>query len=110
MAAQVARVQVLIASHSPFTKDFRHVSAVIPRAWRKDRTTFYMPRVKDVKPKDRIKYWNIVPGDQVRVMGDAEGLVHEVSGINKYTNRVYLKTQNVSIGMSLGDFGSQLVR
>ncbi len=51
------------------------------------------PRINDVKPKDRIKWWNVVPGDQVRVLGDKEGSIREVFRINKLSNRVYLKRQ-----------------
>ena len=94
----VSRLQVLIGEVTPWTRDLRHVKAVVPRIWNKQRVGFMLPKFKDVKPKDRIKWWNIVPGDQVRVVGDQDGLIHEVSGINKFSNRVYLKMQNVSLG------------
>lgn len=84
------RYQALLPSNSIWTRNLRHVDAVIPRAWSK-RITFKDPRVKDVKPKDRIKWWNIVPGDQVRVRGDAEGTLREVQVVNKLRNMVYLK-------------------
>lgn len=47
--------------------------------------------VKSVKPKDRIKYWNVVPGDRVRIIGDKDRRILEVAKINKLSNRVYLK-------------------
>ena len=92
----VSRIQVLLSEISPWTRDLRHVKAVIPRLWNKQRVSFLLPKFKDVKPKDRIKWWNIVPGDQVRVAGDPDGHIHEVRGINKFSNRVYLNMQNVS--------------
>ncbi|KAI0317744.1 hypothetical protein OF83DRAFT_1058118 [Amylostereum chailletii] len=73
----------------PFTRDFNHLKN-FPRHWLK-RFSFSDPNVKASKPKDRIKYWNIVPGDQVRVVGDAQDKILEVSKINRITNRVYLK-------------------
>ncbi|TFY78212.1 hypothetical protein EWM64_g5797 [Hericium alpestre] len=77
------------AVSKPWTKDFRHLQPV-PRYWTR-RISWDEPNVKVVKPKDRIKYWNIVPGDQVRIRGDVTGKVLEVSMINKLTNRVHLK-------------------
>lgn len=53
--------------------------------------------VKAVKPRDRIKYWNIVPGDRVRIIGDKEGQVLEVFKINKLSNRVYLKGSSTNV-------------
>ena len=44
-----------------------------------------------VKPKDRIKWWNIVPGDQVRIMAEKAGRVREVKGLNKFANRVFVE-------------------
>jgi hypothetical protein len=67
----------------------------IPRHWTK-RMTFKDPSVKPINPQDRIKYWNIVPGDQISLLGDRNKALHEVLSINKLTNRVYLKgAQNV---------------
>ena len=51
------------------------------------------PIPKDTKPKDRIKYWNIVPGDFVKLRGDTNATVHEVHKVNKLTNRVILKRE-----------------
>lgn len=53
--------------------------------------------VKAVKPKDRIKYWNIVPGDQIRIRGDPLKTVHEVHQVNKLFNRVLLKTERDTV-------------
>lgn len=74
---------------SPWTKDFRHLLS-FPRHWAR-RQTRHDPVVKSVAPRDRIKYWNIVPGDQVRLLGDKEGRVREVLSVNKLSNRVFVK-------------------
>ena len=74
---------------SPWTKDFRHLEP-FPLSYLK-RYSFKDIIVKAAKPKDRIKYWNIVPGDRVRITGDKAGQVLEVAKINKLSNRIYLK-------------------
>ena len=84
-----------IVTSTPWTKDLRHVTAVIPRSWARP-VNGVGSKVKSVKPKDRIKWWNIIPGDQVRLRGDPEGAVHEVRKINKLTNRVFIKVPDVS--------------
>ncbi|THH08184.1 hypothetical protein EW146_g9078 [Bondarzewia mesenterica] len=71
-----------------WTKNWRHLLPV-PRHWTK-RPSWSDPIIKVTKPKDRIKYWNIVPGDQVRVRGDDSGKILVVAQINKLTNRVLL--------------------
>ena len=53
--------------------------------------TFRDPIIKSAKPKDRIKYWNIVPGDQVRIRGEQGKSIYEVMSINKLSNQVRLK-------------------
>ncbi|KAG5654677.1 hypothetical protein H0H81_009926 [Sphagnurus paluster] len=49
------------------------------------------PVIKSVRPKDRIKYWNVVPGDQIRLLGDKKNTLHEVLSINRFSNRVFVK-------------------
>ncbi|KZS97569.1 hypothetical protein SISNIDRAFT_449089 [Sistotremastrum niveocremeum HHB9708] len=49
--------------------------------------------------KDRIKWWNIVPGDFIRVRGKEDEGIKEVMAVNKWKNWVYLK------GTQLGDSG-----
>lgn len=61
-----------------------------PRVWTK-RSSWADPHLKPAKPADRIKWWNIVPGDQIRLLGENQGGVHEVLSINRLTSRVYLK-------------------
>lgn len=56
--------------------------------------------IKAAKPQDRIKYWNIVPGDRVRIIGDKGGQVQEVAKINKLSNRVYLKGSQANVRRS----------
>ena len=53
--------------------------------------TFRDPIIKSAKPKDRIKYWNIVPGDQVRIRGEESKTIYEVMSINKLSNQIRLK-------------------
>ncbi|TFK73019.1 hypothetical protein BDN72DRAFT_762408 [Pluteus cervinus] len=88
--APFTRRQVLSATTTfPWTTDFRHLLP-IPRFWLR-RSTVRDPVIKSVKPRDRIKYWNIVPGDQVRLLGDKANTLHEVLSINRMSNRVFVK-------------------
>ncbi|KAI0921904.1 hypothetical protein AcV7_007965 [Taiwanofungus camphoratus] len=75
-----------------WTKDFRHL-APVPRHW-SQRRSWQDSVIKVVRPRDRIKYWNIVPGDQVRLLGDPAGRIYEVNMINRLSNRVILKTED----------------
>ena len=85
----LSRVQVLKATtRLPWTKNFRHLLPV-PKHW-SERRSRYDPGIKAVPIKDRIKYWNVVPGDKIRVRGEGSKL-HEVLSINRFSNRVYLK-------------------
>jgi hypothetical protein len=88
MPLTAAQVRNAITSN-PWTKDFRHLEP-FPLSHLK-RYSFKDILVKAVKPQDRIKYWNIVPGDRVRLIGDKEGKVLEVAKVNKLSSRVYLK-------------------
>ena len=78
---------------NPATTHFNHLKS-FPRAWL-IRTNKFDPRIKSVRPADRIKWWNIVPGDQIRLRGDEESVVHEVLSINRLSNRVFLKNTSV---------------
>jgi len=88
MPLTAAQIRGAITS-SPWTKDFLHLQP-FPLNHLK-RFSFEDIIVKSVKPKDRIKYWNIVPGDRVRIIGDKDKRVLEVAKLNKLANRVYLK-------------------
>jgi hypothetical protein len=89
-----AQVRGAITSN-PWTKDFRHLQP-FPLSYLK-RYSFKDNLVKASKPKDRIKYWNIVPGDQVRILGDKDDKILEVAKINKLSNRVYLKRLTATV-------------
>ncbi|KAL4075739.1 hypothetical protein J3A83DRAFT_4410574 [Scleroderma citrinum] len=85
-----SRFQLLKATtRSPWTRDFRHLLPV-PKHFA-IKQSFYDPGIRAVRVKDRIKFWNVVPGDRVRIRGDSRSTIHEVLSINKFTNRVYLK-------------------
>lgn len=83
------------ATTSPWTTNFRHLLP-FPKKWLK-RTSIRDPVIKSVRPKDRIKYWNIVPGDQIRLLGDRTNTLYEVLSINKTSNRVFVKGAVVSV-------------
>ncbi|KAG1773903.1 hypothetical protein EDD22DRAFT_976011 [Suillus occidentalis] len=93
----LTRIQVQRATTvSPWTRDFRHLLPV-PKHFQ-NRQTWFDPITKAVRVKDRIKYWNVVPGDQICIRGDTRKIIHEVLSINKFTNRVYLKGANLHEG------------
>jgi hypothetical protein len=77
------------ATTNPWTTDFRHLLP-FPKKWLK-RSTRRDPVIKSVRPRDRIKYWNVVAGDQIRLLGDKSNTLHEVLSINRISNRVFVK-------------------
>ena len=90
VAKMLGRNEVFQAwTASPYTKSFRHL---LPynRHWER-RMTFRDPIIRSAKPRDRIKYWNLVPGDQVRIRGEESKTIYEVMSINKLSNQVRLK-------------------
>ncbi|KAH9999462.1 hypothetical protein BJV77DRAFT_594222 [Russula vinacea] len=99
MPLTAVQVRNAITSN-PWTKDFRHLEA-FPLRFLK-RFSFKDMMINATKPKDRIKYWNIVPGDRVRITGDKGGQVLEVAKINKLSNRVYLKGASENTGRGGG--------
>ncbi|KAF7432834.1 hypothetical protein PC9H_004777 [Pleurotus ostreatus] len=91
MSAVFSRRELLgAATTSPWTKDFRHLKS-FPRHWLKRSNIRGDPVLKSVRPADRIKYWNIVPGDQIRVLGDKTRTLREVLSINRISNRVFVR-------------------
>jgi hypothetical protein len=94
MPLTAGQVRAAVTSN-PWTKDFRHLEA-FPTSYLK-RYSFKDMLVKAAKPQDRIKYWNIVPGDRVRITGDKGDQVLEVAKINKLSNRVYLKGSSTNV-------------
>ncbi|KAF9268242.1 hypothetical protein L218DRAFT_954604 [Marasmius fiardii PR-910] len=77
---------------SPWTTNFRHLLPVTKRIKRSlERPSWKTFSKKVAETRDRIKYWNIVPGDQIRLLGDTRGTLQEVLAINKLRNRVYVR-------------------
>ena len=86
----IARWQVLKATTvNPFIRDFRHLLPC-PRRWFKIQD-WANPRVQAVRPQDRIKYWNIAPGDSIVDRLDTTKTVEQVLAVNRFSNKVYLK-------------------
>ncbi|KAG5716069.1 hypothetical protein E4T56_gene10779 [Termitomyces sp. T112] len=86
------RRQLLNATTTrPWTKNFGHMLPIPKRLMK--RFSNRDPGIKSVRPRDRIKYWNIVPGDQIRLLGDKKNTLHEVLSINRFSNRVFVKGQ-----------------
>ena len=83
------RTALNATTKNPALCNFNHLRS-IPRAWliRRSKTD---PKLKSVRATDRIKFWNIVPGDQIRLRGDEDNTIHEVLSINRLSNRVFLK-------------------
>ena len=79
-----------IVSTSSITTNFRHLLPISKRTLRKNPAEG--GDTKAAPAKDRIKWWNIVAGDQVRVMGDKKMPVREVLAVNKVSNRVFLQS------------------
>ncbi|KIY45948.1 hypothetical protein FISHEDRAFT_48505 [Fistulina hepatica ATCC 64428] len=82
------QLSVGVTTTSPWTTDFRHL-ARIPRK--------HLQRLQDgsisfraADTRDRIKYWNVVPGDQIRIKG-LDNRIRDVALINRVTNRVYVR-------------------
>jgi len=90
VAKMLGKNEVLQAwTTNPYTKTFRHLLPYNRHLER--RKTFRDPIIKSAKPKDRIKYWNLVPGDQVRIRGEETKTIYEVLSINKLSNQIRLK-------------------
>ncbi|KAL1721376.1 hypothetical protein EV715DRAFT_195112 [Schizophyllum commune] len=80
-----------VEATAPWTTNFRHMLPT-PRSWlKRPPQTGDGSKFKMAPLRDRIKWWNIVPGDQVKVVGDRYGALREVAKINKLSNRVWLK-------------------
>lgn len=86
----IAKWQVLKATTTnPLIRDFRHLLPC-PHRWFKIQD-WANPRVQAVRPRDRIKYWNIAPGDSIVDRLDPSKTVEQVLAVNRFSNRVYLK-------------------
>jgi hypothetical protein len=79
---------------NPWTTNFDHMLPT-PKSWSHKFRPGQHP-VNAVPLKERIKYWNIVPGDQIVITGRPVSEVHEVMSIDRLSNRVFLReTLNV---------------
>lgn len=96
------RELVSAITRDPRTTNFRHllpVSKILQTKLKNELSIETFSR-KTAPVRDRIKYWNIVPGDQIRLLGDRKKTLQEVTAINKFRNRVYVrgaKAETVSI-------------
>lgn len=83
------RTALNATTKNPALCNFNHLRS-IPRTWliRRSKND---PKLKSVRVTDRIKFWNIVPGDHIRLRGDEDNTIHEVLSINRLSNRVFLK-------------------
>ena len=93
------RTALNATTKNPALCNFNHLRS-IPRAWliRRSKND---PKLKSVRATDRIKFWNIVPGDHIRLRGDEDSTIHEVLSINRLSNRVFLKgSGNVCVKIS----------
>lgn len=88
---RVFRFQALrTIDESPWTRHWGHM-APMPKL---NRKSLKHQQLFPVPVKDRIRQWNIVPGDRIRIRGDKGG-IREVFGVNKYTNSVYFLASRV---------------
>ncbi|CAE6425688.1 unnamed protein product [Rhizoctonia solani] len=78
---------------SRVTRDFRYLVQGPSFRQRSRFPTKLSTSPNHPKPSDRIKYWNIVPGDTVRIVrgAHAENKKHEVLSVDKTRSLVYLK-------------------
>ncbi|KAH7343885.1 hypothetical protein B0J17DRAFT_644339 [Rhizoctonia solani] len=85
---------------SRVTRDFRHLTLGPAFRQRTRIPTKLSTQPNYPKPSDRIKYWNIVPGDAVRIVrgAHAENKKHEVLSVDKTRNLVYLKEVTMTRG------------
>lgn len=87
---------------NPITRSFRYL---LPGP----KPSRFTPRnqIRAVPAKDRIRQWNIVPGDKVRLITGPEkdeNRLIEVHSVNKLRNRVYLKGKTVRTVFALVSF------
>ena len=96
---RLTRFEIVHAvTKSPWTTNFRHLLPVSKILNEKLKLPTYENFSRKVVPvNDRIKHWNIVPGDQIRVLGDKSSTIREVTAINKFRNRVYVRGMNEKV-------------
>ncbi|TDL29061.1 hypothetical protein BD410DRAFT_757730 [Rickenella mellea] len=81
----------LVLTKDRFTRNFRHMLEIDKKILRR------IPKGAEQAPKivpssSRIKWWNIVTGDQVRDIQKKDGSVREVIACSKLTNEVFVKS------------------
>ncbi|KAG8911317.1 hypothetical protein FRC01_005779 [Tulasnella sp. 417] len=82
-----------VTTKSTLTRDFKHLLSPTKLHGYAASVLVREPR-PGVRQEDRIKHWNIVPGDKVRIINGPyadKNAVREVASINKLTNKVYIK-------------------
>ncbi|KAG8900024.1 hypothetical protein FRB99_006299 [Tulasnella sp. 403] len=78
---------------SPLTRDFRHILSPIKLHGYGIQRRLREP-YRGVTVRDRIKHWNIVPGDKVRIISGPNAdkdSIRQVASVDKLTNRVFIK-------------------
>ncbi|KAJ7591501.1 hypothetical protein C8J56DRAFT_825667 [Mycena floridula] len=93
MASKASKVRHLLhnevvsaVSTEAFTKNFRHLLPIQRMRDEMKRAEYR----RTVPASYRIKFWNVVPGDRVRVLGDEDKAIYDVKAINRLANRVYV--------------------
>ncbi|KAJ6627476.1 hypothetical protein B0H10DRAFT_1994742 [Mycena sp. CBHHK59/15] len=89
---QLWRDKLRLGTVSPWTTNFHHLRR-IPRHLRsgsKGMSDAFNPDKKDKMdfPKNRIKFWNVVPGDMVRIRGRYGNTLRQVYRIRRLENIV----------------------
>jgi hypothetical protein len=85
-------LQVLAGkTKSPWTTNFTHLLPVRPIVHRLIAQKRVDALSEIVHHRHRIKYWNIVPGDQVRLRKDSSDKIYKVDSIDRLKNRVYVE-------------------
>jgi hypothetical protein len=78
-------------------RDLFHLKPPVRNSKRHSRA---MPAKHFVHPEDRIAFWNIAPGDEVRVTVGPEGqkgMIGKVSHVERELNRVFLEGSTFAV-------------
>lgn len=100
-------------SQEPWTKDWFHlrdIPKIIKTQLKRRPHESILAKYQGLVPvENRIKQWNIIPGDLIRIRGQGE-VIQEVFGVDKFKNIVYLKNKevrNVAFKYKCISFGSK---
>lgn len=103
------RRRLLEGTKFPWTTNFNHMRRV-PRHLKalKHQHESFDPtqKISSHIPKDRIKFWNVVPGDYVRVRGRYGNKLREVYKIRRLENIVEFPVVSFHFGRSRGCISS----